>query len=121
MKAVFGLLFAAFAAAPVWAQDGGALFEARCASCHAVDAAAAEKPGPNLAGILGRPLASDPRFDYSPAMRRARAQAPAWDAERLARFLKDPEDMIPGLWMGGNGLREAAEREAVVAYLRAHR
>lgn len=118
LKAAFALLLAVLATAPASAQDGGALFAARCASCHAIDAAAPEKPGPNLAGILGRPLAADPRFDYSPAMRRARAQAPVWDAERLSRFLEDPEAMVPGLWMGGNGLREAAERDAVVAFLR---
>jgi len=119
LRAAFAFLFAAFlGAASAAAQDGRALFEARCASCHATEADAPERPGPNLAGIVGRAFAADPRFDYSPAMRRARAAAPAWDEERLARFLEDPEAMVPGLWMGGNGLGQAGERAAVVAFLR---
>jgi cytochrome c len=35
----------------------------------------------------------------------------------LERFLEDPEEMYPGLWMGGNGLRRAADRAAVVDFL----
>ncbi|MDB5316066.1 MAG: hypothetical protein JWO26_3466 [Rhodospirillales bacterium] len=35
----------------------------------------------------------------------------------LERFLEDPEEMYPGLWMGGNGLRRAADRAAVVEFL----
>ncbi len=45
----------------------------------------------------------------------------AWDAGRLARFLADPEEMHPGLWMGANGLRSAAERQAVVEFLQPSR
>lgn len=96
------------------AQDGQAAFAARCASCHAAEAAAPPGPGPNLAGLAGRRVAGDPRFDYSPALRSAEG---AWTAERLAEFLEDPEEMFPGLWMGGNGVRDAALRRTIVGYL----
>ncbi len=111
------LLFLAVVA-PAAAQDGRAAFQARCASCHSVEADAPERPGPNLGGLIGRAVGGDPQFDYSPALRRARAAGLRWDAERLAAFLDDPEEMFPGLWMGGNGLRDADARAAIVAYLR---
>jgi cytochrome c len=106
------------AAAPAAAQDGRATFQARCASCHSTEADAPERPGPNLGGLIGRVVGGDPRFDYSPALRRARAAGLRWDAARLAAFLDDPEEMFPGLWMGGNGLRDADARDAVASYLR---
>ncbi len=106
---------------PAIAQDGRALFAERCAACHSIEAGAAEKPGPNLAGLIGRPVGGDPRFDYSPALRLARAQAFVWDARLLARFLDDPEAMFPGMWMGANGLVEPAARAALVAFLAAGR
>lgn len=120
MKAGFAFALAVLAL-PAAAQDGRALFAERCASCHSVEAGAAEKPGPNLAGLIGRPVGGDPRFDYSPALRLSRAQALVWDAERLARFLDDPEAMFPGLWMGANGLDDPAARAALVAFLAAGR
>lgn len=99
------------------AQDGGAVFEARCASCHAVQARAPPGPGPNLHGIHGRRVAGDAAFDYSPVLRDAGQAGDTWDAARLIRFLEDPEEMYPGLWMGGNGLRAEADRRAVVEWL----
>jgi cytochrome c len=107
-------LVIALLASPALAQDGRAAFEARCASCHAIETSAPPGPGPNLAGLSGRRIAGDPRFDYSPALREARGN---WTAERLATFLEDPEEMFPGLWMGGNGIAAAAERRAVVEFL----
>jgi len=41
-----------------------------------------------------------------------------WDEAMLERFLADPEEMFPGLWMGNNGLRAAEDRAAVAAFLR---
>ena len=108
------VLTLALLAAPALAQDGRAAFEARCVSCHAADASAPPGPGPNLAGLAGRRIGGDPRFDYSPALRGAQG---AWTAARLSEFLEDPEEMFPGLWMGGNGVRDAAARRAIVDYL----
>lgn len=113
--ALAALLLAA--ASPAGAEEGARLFGARCASCHAVEAGVPVGAGPNLAGLIGRPVAGDPQFDYSPVLRQARAAGQVWDAAMLERFLADPEEMFPGLWMGGNGLDRAAEREAVAAFL----
>ncbi len=108
-------------APPAPAQDGGALFDQRCASCHAAAAGAAPAAGPNLRGVVGRRVGGDPGFDYSPVLERAGRGGDSWDLERLTRFLEDPEEMYPGLWMGGNGLRAEAERSAVTRFLEGQR
>jgi cytochrome c2 len=115
------LLAALLLATPALAQDGRALFEQRCASCHAIARGAPPMAGPNLAGLGGRRVGGDPGFDYSPALVEAGKAGDAWDGDRLVRFLADPEEMYPGLWMGANGLRSAAERQAVAEFLQASR
>ena len=109
------------AAAPAVAEDGRAVFEARCASCHAVVAGAPPGAGPNLSGVVGRRVGGDSGFGYSPVLEEARQSGQVWDAALLERFLADPEEMFPGLWMGSNALRAAEERAAVAAFLRAAR
>jgi cytochrome c len=109
------LLIAFLLAAPAMAEeDGRAAFEQRCAPCHSVDANAPPGAGPKLVGLMGRKIGGDPEFDYSPVLAGAEG---SWDAARLDRFLADPEEMFPGLWMGGNGVREAAPRAAIVRFL----
>jgi cytochrome c2 len=103
------------------AQDGGALFRDRCASCHAVEREAPEQAGPNLHGVVGRRVGGAPGFGYSPVLEAARDAGESWDRDRLLRFLADPEEMYPGVWMGANGLRRAADREAVATYLQSVR
>ena len=111
------MLAALLLAPPALAQDGRAVFEQRCASCHSVAEGAAPMAGPSLRGVIGRRVAGDPSFDYSPVLEAARDQGDTWDAARLMRFLEDPEEMYPGLWMGANGVRDEAERRAVVEFL----
>jgi cytochrome c len=108
-------------AAPARSQDGRAVFKQRCASCHSVAEGAAPMAGPNLHGVLGRRVAGDSGFDYSPALERAGERGEVWDAARLTHFLDDPDEAYPGSWMGANGLREEAERRAVVTFLQGAR
>ena len=53
-------------------------------------------PGPNLSGLIGRKIGSDPAFDYSPALRKARDDDLLWDASRLEAFLADPAEDVSG-------------------------
>jgi cytochrome c2 len=108
-------------APPAIAQDGRAVFDQRCASCHAAAPDAEEMAGPNLHGVLGRRVGGAPGFDYSPALEAAGRGGDAWEAARLMRFLEDPEEMYPGVWMGANGVPDAAERRAVVEFLQSAR
>ena len=95
---------------------GRALF-APCRACHALDPTASTMAGPNLAGLIGRRIAGDAAFDYSPVLRQAGAQNRRWDRAMLEAFLADPEAMFPGMWMTGRRMPEAAERWALAAFL----
>jgi cytochrome c len=104
------------AAAPATAEDGTRLF-APCRACHSLDPAEQGLPGPNLASLVGRKIAGDATFDYSPALRKARDQGLHWDTKRLESFLADPAEMFPGLWMSMRGIEDAAERQSLVRFL----
>ena len=98
------------------AEDGAKLFTP-CRACHSLDPADQGLPGPNLSGLIGRKVGGDPAFDYSPALRKAGGEDLRWDAQRLDRFLADPAEMFPGLWMSIRGVEDAADRAALVRFL----
>ena len=50
-------------------------------------------------------------------LRKANDDGLRWDAERLDRFLADPAEMFPGLWMSIRGVEDAADRGALVRFL----
>ncbi len=98
------------------AQGIGHILFLRCASCHAITPGVSGKIGPDLAGVVGRPVASLPGYSYSPALR---AQHFVWDKVTLDRWLTDPGAMVPGTAMAFAGLPSATDRQAVIAYLAA--
>ena len=88
-----------------------------CKACHALSRDAGQKPGPQLVGVIGRPVAGDPAFDYSPALRRARDNGDTWSKEKLDRFLSDPEAVYAGTWMGSPPIRDARQRNDLLCVL----
>ena len=110
------LLLLALTPAAAVADDGSTLFEP-CRACHSLDPAARPMPGPNLAGLIGRKVAGDEKFDYSPVLRQARAQGGVWTVEALEMFLVDPESMFPAMWMSAQGIRDMADRKALVRFI----
>ncbi len=84
-----------------------------CAVCHSVDGS--NGTGPTLKGIMGRVSGTVPGFRYSRAMKGA---AITWDEASLDRYLTDPQALVPGNIMPFSGIPGAAERAAVIAYLR---
>jgi cytochrome c len=99
------------------AEEGPALFEP-CRACHSLDPAAAKvMPGPSLANLIGRKVAGDPAFDYSPVLRAAREEGRVWSAETLETFIADPEAMFPAMWMSAQGIKDAAERRALARFI----
>lgn len=100
-----------------WGQQGGKLFDDHCASCHSVAASGPVMAGPNLAGLLGRRVGGAPGFGYSSVLRDASARGDVWTPSRLRAFLDGPDEMYPGLWMGGTLLRLAAEKDAIAAFV----
>jgi cytochrome c len=113
------LSLAFLATAPVAAAEDGERLFAPCRACHSLDPAERGLPGPNLAGLTDRKVGSDPGFDYSPALRKARGEDLRWDESRLEAFLANPAKMFPGLWMSMRGIEDPAERQALVRYLTA--
>jgi cytochrome c len=99
------------------AEEGGARTFTPCRACHSLDPAERNLPGPNLSGVIGRPVGGDAAFDYSPVLRKAREEGLRWDAQRLETFLADPAGMFPGLWMSMRRIEDVAERQALVRYL----
>ena len=97
--------------------EGGAKLFTPCRACHSLDPADQGLPGPNLSGIIGRKVGGDASFDYSPVLRKANSEGLRWDAEKLDRFLADPAEMFPGLWMSIRGIEDAADRAALVRFL----
>jgi cytochrome c len=95
---------------------GSRLFEP-CRACHSLEPGKQGLPRPNLAGLPGRKVGSDPSFDYSPVLRQGRDQGLVWDAARLDLFLTDPAEMFPGLWMATRGIEDATERRTLVRFL----
>jgi len=98
------------------AEDGAQAFTP-CRACHSLDPAERNLPGPNLSGVVGRPIGGDAAFDYSPVLRKARDEGLRWDAKRMEAFLADPAAMFPGLWMSMRGIEGATERQALVRFL----
>jgi cytochrome c len=103
-------LLAATAGLAADAERGARLYEARCGGCHVVEH---DRIGPRHAGLLGRRAGSVAGFDYSPALR---AAGFVWDAQRLDRWLADPEALVPGQRMNFR-VAEAADRADLIAYL----
>jgi len=85
-------------AGPAFAGDpakGEADFK-KCKSCHSIiapDGTAVQKggkTGPNLWGIVGNPVASDPDFKYGDGILAAKAAGAVWDEAAIAVYVADP-------------------------------
>jgi cytochrome c2 len=98
--------------------DGASLFATQCLGCHTVGDGIEHRLGPDLKGVVGRGVATAQGYDeYSPAMR---AQTGAWDAERLDKFLQQPQTSVPGTSMAFPGVPDAEHRQAIIDYLKSN-
>jgi cytochrome c len=96
-------------------NKGAKLFSKFCANCHDASAALGNvKQGPNLAGVVGRTAGTMAGFSYSSAMKKAGHE---WNAETLDKYLTAPKKMVPGTKMVYAGMKKAADRKNLVAYL----
>jgi cytochrome c2 len=98
--------------------DKGKNLAKRCAACHTFEKDGANKIGPHLWGIVNRPIASVPDFEYSDAMKAFGADGKTWTYDELSAYLENPKEHIPGNKMAFPGLRKEDDRADVIAYLR---
>jgi len=87
----------------------------QCRVCHVAEKGASPTVGPNLWGIVGRPVASKPDFSYSDSLK---AIGGEWDYEKLNRYLFDPKAMAPQTRMAFTGIKPPRQRADLIAHLR---
>jgi cytochrome c len=71
-----------------------------------------------LHGIVGRRIAAEADFAYSPAMRAFAGRDELWSEALLDRFLAAPSDLVPKTSMEFRGVDDETERADLLAYLR---
>lgn len=96
------------------AAEGEKLFR-QCRACHTIEEGEPNRIGPNLYGVVGRPVASVEGFRYSNAMKNHGGE---WTIARLDEFLQNPRAAIRGTNMAFAGLRKDEDRADLIAYLK---
>lgn len=86
-----------------------------CLACHDLSKGGPNKVGPNLWGVVGRNHGSAAGFAYSDAM--AAKKAEPWTYDALFAFVAGPKVAVPGTKMGFGGIKSAAKRADLLAYL----
>jgi len=113
MRHVLAAAFALALALPAMAQDGQALFNVQCKSCHTLTGASSPA-GPGLKGVAGRKIAGAPGFAYSAGLK---AKTGSWTDANLDAYLANPAGFAPGTRMFARVAQPAA-RSAIIAYLK---
>jgi len=85
-----------------------------CQACHTFQKGQANGVGPNLYGVVGRPVASVAGFNYSAALK---AKGGTWTFDALNAWLKNPRADVPGALMSFAGFDDEGERADVIDYL----
>lgn len=113
MRIVLTFALAMTAATPALAQDGAALFNSQCKSCHTITGTSSPA-GPTLKGVVGRKAATAPGFNYSPGLTK---KGGTWTDGALDAYLAAPGTYAPGTRMFARVAQPQA-RAAIIAYLK---
>lgn len=87
---------------------------AQCAACHSVEPGK-NGVGPSLAGVFGSKAGSVAGYTYTPANKNSGL---TWDEATLDTYLTAPMKMIPGTKMSFGGMGDAAQRKAIIEYMK---
>lgn len=95
--------------------DAGARTFGQCLACHTIGKGELDRAGPNLHGIMGKPVAGGSvRFGYTAALMKVGGR---WDRATMNRWLTSPQRFAPGTKMTFPGLPDPLARADVIAYL----
>ena len=87
---------------------------AQCAVCHKTEPGETGI-GPTLAGVFGANAGHIAGFKYSQAMLDSGL---TWNEATLDRYLTDPKAVVPGTTMAFAGVKDAAKRAEIIAYMK---
>ena len=104
------LMFANPANAAGDAARGAVLYK-DCQTCHSIEK---NDVGPMHKGVVGRIAGTVTGYDYSPALRNAKI---IWTEENLDKWLKEPDEFIPGVKMFYE-VENPQDRADLIAFLR---
>jgi cytochrome c2 len=94
--------------------ERGAQVAKQCQACHNLGKGEGNKIGPDLYGVVGRPVASVPDFKYSDALK---GKGGTWTFAPLNKWLTNPGADVPGTAMTFAGISSEKQRADVIAYL----
>lgn len=96
-------------------SKGAEVFK-KCASCHNANDGGANGIGPNLWGVIGKPLAQHAGFAYSDALK---GKGGVWDFATMNEWLANPRKFASGTKMSFAGLAKPEDRANVIVWLNA--
>jgi cytochrome c len=85
-----------------------------CLTCHNMGKGQGAKVGPDLYGVVGRPVASEAGFNYSAPLK---ALGGNWTFDSLNKWLANPRGDVPGTLMTFGGIPSEKQRADVIDYL----
>jgi cytochrome c len=85
-----------------------------CEVCHNFEKGKGPKIGPDLWGVVGRKVASQPNFSYSDAIKKLGGE---WTFDKLDEWLSGPQKVAPGTKMVFAGVPDAKKRADIIAFL----
>jgi cytochrome c len=99
--------------------ENGADVYKKCRACHLVGEGAKDTVGPHLNGVIGRKAGTSETYKtYSENMKELGGKGLAWDDANLDKYLENPKALVPQGKMAFPGLKDKADRDDVIAYLK---
>lgn len=94
---------------------GRLIFNNLCRTCHTLKRGD-HRLGPSLAGLIGRPVGSEPGYAFSASLIQSGL---LWSPELLDNFVEDPDRVFPGNAMRPySGLASERDRTDLIGFIR---
>ena len=100
------------------AAAGEKTFKSQCLRCHTIDEGGKNKVGPNLFGVFGATAGTRVASFAKRHSKAMKASGVVWDEKTLDGYLENPKAFMPKNRMTFRGVKKAADRENLIAYLK---